>query len=593
MSGYPGVHAPYNFVPFSNRILCPYSSEEELPCHDRLNADLRSGEIFMTMKAETPVFISDGKDHFFRAANGKFTIPGSTIRGMTRENMQILGFGLIRPGEDLEDRQIYFREMAAAGQSVHGDLRKYYWEVLKIQSNKNAVTGLPVTTPQAVSSGYLHCSGGKYYILPTVTPCLRVSRQMPDLEQFGAKDARTISVAYQESGEKVKRIVPLTDEIPSGMKKGKLLYTGKPIGRNPKKFNCRYLFPEEDITADPIPVSDWDILSYRIDFEGRKNTLGESRDFWALPKEGTSKPVFFLRYDGHLYFGMSRFLRVGYKYPLSEGLPQKQREKSQQENRAIDYPHAILGFAEKDRSYRSRVSFGDFAALGKPKEESPIHAILVVPKPSYYPSYLLEGKNYNDIAPHSESDRDRFQLRGYKQYWLKEVQSTSVPEGKEKVGTVLRPLPVGTVFQGVIRFRNLTDAELGLLLWSLRLETDCFQTIGMAKPYGYGRMSVNIDKIRMLDLEQLYGEELTAKPWRDETDQIDQYIETYRCTVLGTTGKKKKPLLIKDQSEIKDFFFLKRSVRDGTQASYMELSDYKNVIGILPAVRQFRTDEAP
>ena len=90
------IRAPYNFVPFSNKVLCRYNSVEELPSHDRLDKDLHSGEIHLTIEAKTPLFISDGNDHFFRTPAGTCAIPGSSLRGLVRENMQILGFGLVR-----------------------------------------------------------------------------------------------------------------------------------------------------------------------------------------------------------------------------------------------------------------------------------------------------------------------------------------------------------------------------------------------------------------------------------------------------------------------------------------------------------------
>ena len=48
------VRAPYNFVPFSNKVLWRYGSAEELPRHDRLDSTLKSGEIHVTMTADTP-----------------------------------------------------------------------------------------------------------------------------------------------------------------------------------------------------------------------------------------------------------------------------------------------------------------------------------------------------------------------------------------------------------------------------------------------------------------------------------------------------------------------------------------------------------
>ena len=61
------VHAPYNFVPFSNKHIERYACAEDLPRHDLIDPDLKSGEIYITLRAETPVFVSDGRkgnEHF-------------------------------------------------------------------------------------------------------------------------------------------------------------------------------------------------------------------------------------------------------------------------------------------------------------------------------------------------------------------------------------------------------------------------------------------------------------------------------------------------------------------------------------------------
>lgn len=89
------TRAPYNFVPFSDTIITRYKSTADLPSHDEIEPNLKSGEIHITMTAETEIYISDGtpEAHFFRGANGKQMIPGSSVRGMIRNNMYILGFG--------------------------------------------------------------------------------------------------------------------------------------------------------------------------------------------------------------------------------------------------------------------------------------------------------------------------------------------------------------------------------------------------------------------------------------------------------------------------------------------------------------------
>ena len=152
------VHAPYNFVPFSEKVLLRYAGPEELPRHDQIDPALKSGEIHVTMTADTPVFVSDGKEDFFRTPGGQYALPGSTIRGMVRENMQILGFGCVHPGEDFEDVQIYFREMAAARGSTGDALKAYYQAALGVETRK-VDRGRSVSVPTKVRAGYLRSTG--------------------------------------------------------------------------------------------------------------------------------------------------------------------------------------------------------------------------------------------------------------------------------------------------------------------------------------------------------------------------------------------------------------------------------------------------
>ena len=237
MSEKRSVYAPYNFVPFSGKVQLPYGTVEELPPHDRFDPERKTGEIQITMTAETPVFISNGdKDnpHFVRGANGAPMISGSSVRGMVRENMQILGFGLVRAEEDLEDYQIYFREMAAARGSNAEALKDYYTNVLGFDSQGKEECAVPPN----VLSGYILRENGKYQIYPTKSSFFRVSRKHPDVGQFEItaenpgeykrkNNARIINVSYLEEGGQVKKIQRSTPEINNQLKPGVLLYTGQ------------------------------------------------------------------------------------------------------------------------------------------------------------------------------------------------------------------------------------------------------------------------------------------------------------------------------------------------------------------------------
>lgn len=591
MSEKKSVYAPYNFVPFSGKVQLPYETVAELPRHDRFDPERKTGEIQITMTAETPVFISDGnKDepHFFRGTNGTFMIPGSSVRGMVRENMQILGYGLVKSGEDLEDYQIYFREMAAARGSTAETLKKYYQTALGVET-KRSETGKTYTIPQRVQSGYIRLEGNAYRIYPTKGPYLRVSRKHPDVQRFysgvqKADNARVLQVFYRKDGGRVKQI---RTERTDGFQSGSLLFTGKSVGNKP---NHLYLFPAADWEADPVALSKSDELSYREDWEKRRNNLGAyyDPDFWKLPEQaGEFKPVFYLSYEEHIYCGMALFLRIGYRFPLSHGLPSRREDQYER----LDYPHGMLGYADSDSAYRSRVSFGDCPADAGAKEVQPISMILGEPKPSYYPGYVVPKGEEVPVAKHyNEED---FKLRGYKQYWLKEPVATSVPEDKKRVGTELRPLPAGTKFQGVIRYKNLSEAELGLLLWALRLDEGCYQNIGMGKPYGYGRVKLTIDSLTEYDLDGLYNGGLVPtnrkKTGHDLENTVESYIRAYDNVASLEMNLKKQHL--RDRPEIQDFLFLKRTIQPEEGFSYMPLESYKNTTEPLPTVRDFRKQE--
>ena len=228
------------------------------------------------------------------------------------------------------------------------------------------------------------------------------------------------------------------------------------------------------------------------------------------------------------------------------------------------------------------MSFGDFPAQGAPEEQAPVRTVLGAPRPGYFPSYLEDGKHY---------DEEGFRLRGYKHYWLKDAQAA--PAGNGKAGSTLRPLPAGTRFTGTIRYRNLRPEELGLLLWAIRLEEGCFQSVGMGKPYGFGRMQASIDELREVDLPGLYRPEgLCAGSAAAPDGAVQRYIDAYDAAVakaLYLKKPKKKPS-ITSVEEIRDFFYLKRTLRMAEEVRYMSLPEHQDAGRSLPSVRTLRQD---
>ena len=106
------------FVPFCDTVIHRYANRWQLPSHGVMDKRLLHGQITVTITARTPIMVSDGSRVkegpilaalFSRDAQGRYRIPGSTLRGLIRQNMQILGLGAltIDRGEDISPDKVY------------------------------------------------------------------------------------------------------------------------------------------------------------------------------------------------------------------------------------------------------------------------------------------------------------------------------------------------------------------------------------------------------------------------------------------------------------------------------------------------------
>ncbi|OUM21123.1 CRISPR-associated RAMP family protein [Butyricicoccus porcorum] len=585
------ARAPYNFIPLINKVAVRYNDVSELPHHDVWYEHLLSGNISITITVDTPMCVANGlkKEQgldFFQDANGNYTIPGSSLRGMIRTNMQILGLGKLRAGIDFDDHTVFYRDYASASSSKAAQAKEYYTSLLGVKSKNN------ISCAERVHAGYLHCRADKdeYYIHPCKgEKFFRVNRSVHN-SKWEKLYAGYLPIYYSGDPQKFDVITP--DEFhqkdateQEKWREGVLLSPGQM-----KNQNSLYIFPQED-TDHEIAISPEQAVNFKTDWEARKNGLpGTDKrnpmdpEFWALPKHGKSKPVFYIPDTD--YFGMSQFLRIPYAHALSHGLPQMH----QSDEFVLDYPNAVLGFSEKDMSYRSRVSFDDMKAPCGTKTGDYVDMILGGPKPSFYPNYTVDGIDYN---------QDNFQLRGIKQYWLKEVEKTATGSNKQ-VGDAIKPVPVGTKFTGTIHYQNLAEDELGLLLWCLRLEDGCYQQLGKAKPYGYGRVKLQIDALHEYNPHELYHslsytEKNDTKKTRDRVEQLICAYDTKVCELVGIKPKKKgKKLLapsIRTYSVVQDFMYMKRTIRtDKKEVSYLSIKEHKNVGTVMPTVHDVRNE---
>ncbi len=162
-----------------------------------------------------------------------------------------------------------------------------------------------------------------------------------------------------------------------------------------------------------------------------------------------------------------------------------------------DICQALFGSEERAAG---RVFFEDLTLLPDQKEvkmdkQSP--KILSSPNPAVYQNYLEQpsGSEKTNTNLHNWNT-SHARIRGYKLYWHRntaEKGENSWSEGtiiKGSQRTTIQPIRSGTRFQGAIRFENLSEIELGALLYVLQLPENCAHKIGMGKPLGLGSVRI-------------------------------------------------------------------------------------------------------
>ncbi len=378
-----------------------------------------------------------------------------------------------------------------------------------------------------------------------------------------------VSYSLKDDGRRIHRIEP-PDVSGPGMEQGWLLSSGRIAGKM-----THYLVREPDLSHPGIQIPKELVESYEQDLIRKKlggsHQRNRSNDFYQLPQNQGIKPVFYAQSDKLLYFGFTPYLRVFYDHDIHHGIPEAFRTGWK-----LDYAKSLFGFSAQkeygvDQSYKGRVAFEDMQAEGQPKEMNPVKVVLGEPKATAYSLYLKQPEAEKGVLRTYNSPD--FELRGMKQYWLK-TRIHPESTGNPRVDAEIRPLDRGTVFRGRIRFFNLTEDELGLLLWALMLEPGCSFQVGMAKPYGFGQMKLLQDsvKLKIENLERKYRQ--TNLTFRDDfMDEKDPmfYIQKYK-EYMKTNYR----IDIDTEPHIHSFFTMRKVRLEPEKARYMKIGSGVN-----------------
>ena len=452
-----------------------------------------SGQLKCTLEALSPVYIRNGGDwtrdqikndpmaQSFFEVDGTFIIPGSSLRGMLRNVLEIASFGkLSRTRTD--NRPFALRDLTY----------KPYIEKL---INK-------------VNAAWLEQDKKGDWNL---YPCryARVNHDLLIAHHGGDPDLKSAQSAeekYIKWGSTCLDVVFDYEEgkwvtsLSGGSHRGKLVFTGQPQdnkGKNGQKKKEFVFFDQVD-NGYHVP----DEIREKFEFVHTQNS--EPVASWKYWKDklqkGQTIPIFYLGTpENPESMGLAQMYRIPYTYSVLDAVRHTCEDHLSE---APDLADLIFGYVNNSQdSLKGRVSIGHAEADGAPQSGGLVHTILSAPKPTYYPNYVVQPDDTSQ-RPKTFMDDD-CQIRGWKRYPARESITPPSPVGPDQhnVDTMFKPLERGSQFTFTIRFHNLKPCELGALIWALTWggRSNLCHSLGMGKPFGFGQVKISVNDMKLFN----------------------------------------------------------------------------------------------
>lgn len=518
---------------------------------------------------------------FFTYRSDKFPVlPGSSLRGMLRTLVEIISFGKIDRVSN--EHRLFFRAVAA--NSEKDSLGKAY----KIYVD-----------PKKVKAGYLKKDSEGWYIQPAKTEkgatfawVRETPLNLPKFLNFNNDkyEPQYISVSYRsvavDHTDRAKRLFANDVELPdTHPRKGVLVTSGNMKQGNepsPRRNHCvvfECLIFEANSNSRKLRVDDIAIEHYRnalTDFQ-KKSPFDKD---WGILQENQNHPVFYYPPENENkvgFFGQSPNFRIpyspegnGHAMTVVDFIPEDLKKLA-----SIDLADAIFGWVKqeskseklpqnfdkyKQRSGRIFVTDALYHSNqnGIWYEDKPLTPqILSGPKPSCFPHYLVQpSADKSELKHYASEPITETVIRGHKLYWHKGSNPDfKLPPSKKIIGspkkvsdtqtTLIKPINQGVTFKFNIHFENLSDVELGALLWVLNIaKDDAYRfKMGMGKPLGLG--AVKIEPTLYLSSRQKRYQNLfdSNDGWKkgetESNKDISNYVskfETYMLEKLNHSG---------------------------------------------------------
>ncbi len=578
--------APYNFVELPDQVV----QAQPIPDGDRYHPDRYTGKIECILTTESPLYIRCGltldefkqgkeakdlPDFFYIFDKLKPVIPGSSIRGMLRTLVEIVSFGKI---DRVSSKQkFFFRAVAAKKDDPLAEPYKTYLKNVRAGYLVKRNDGWYIRPARLIGSDSFVWIKEKKVVesfqqsFPDFTPMTKANYRPQYVVNVGFGD-----VVTRNNRHFAKQISPR----PDGQEYIGVLVTSGNMAEgsdDPKSTNRKNhcLVREPDANAELIKIDDAAIQDYcgsLTDFQKQsppfKEDLGVLENgrciFYCQPEQQGGEVTL---------FGQSPNFRIPYS-PQKNGRAASAEDfipELLKDSKTIDFADAIFGFVRDEKQEEdstqavpSRVFISDAICQQIKGEDiwlfnNPIvPKILVGPKPTTFQHYLVQtNADKRDLKHYGSAPGNETVIRGHKLYWHKK-EPTITLENPEEVSdtqkTQIKPIKPGVSFQFTIHFENLSEVELGALLWVLDLAQDerYRLSLGMGKPLGMGAVKITHQLClnqRKQGYEKLFADEQWFTGYSAEPDSSEPYIEAFDAYIRQAIGATESSL--KDMRRIK------------------------------------------
>ncbi|MBQ9275939.1 MAG: hypothetical protein IJ228_14140 [Succinivibrio sp.] len=512
-------------------------------------------------------------DKYFFQVGNNYVIPGTSIKGMLRNVMEMMSQSQLNP---VSDKVIFWRNITGGSSNDRGRGRNTGRNQPESENTKLYKSHFG----SKALGGYLKKNGSEYSLFTSGKEIVHADSK-PKVKQGEDGLYWTCAIPHPGVTDRNGRSVSFHHG-----------YKFDPVDQ------CRHELEVDARTARYFIGQMSDAAKKMWRDEEKKLSRGGARVFYTV--QGGNPDLI-------EYLGTARYFRIPYQHtPRDLTLEQGRIKGSFVEDN--DFVLNLFGLVGKNKSKedvtrRGRIAVGQCVLKGKPWKnpggDEGFNAILNGPKPSCVQHYLRQqvagdvtwnGKNDLDVLNNYDYDKQKYQeyarsgrssgltreeysrgrLRGFKYYWHRDHMecwnelNDKYEEERKKAGQLdrrgnkqesnfstwscLHPLEEGAAGSFEIRVDRLSKAELGAVLEALLLGElpggAHYHRMGMGRPLGLGAVEIKISDVRVNRGRQLYGSLIgrgTSSLSMSDEEMKDCRLQFYK-EVLKTAGFKEDDL---------------------------------------------------